>query len=147
MACLSVDSLCSMYSVAMACLCWFPPIQNGATPLLVASQNGHTETVELLLQNSGTVNTQREVSLLCPCTNHYSCLVWMAGHYDGNHHYHNCLKAHSSPVSMGHLRHECCNWRLKWFFSKHDQAMSSYGQRCPCPVSVLISSSLALLVV
>ncbi len=78
---LSVDNLCSMYSVAMACLCCFH-IQDGATPLFMASKNGHTETVELLLQNSATVNTPREVSLLCPCTNHHTSLVWMVDHLD-----------------------------------------------------------------
>ncbi len=48
----------------------------------MASQNGHTETVELLLQNSATVNVQAEVGLLCPCTNNYSSLVWMVDHLD-----------------------------------------------------------------
>ncbi len=57
-------------------------IQDGTTPLFMASQNGHPEVVELLLQNSATVDAQREVSLLCPCTNHYSSLVWMVGHLD-----------------------------------------------------------------
>ncbi len=57
-------------------------IQNGTTPLCMASQEGHTETVELLLQNSATVDAQAEVSLLCPCTNHYSSLVWIVDHLD-----------------------------------------------------------------
>ena len=38
--------------------------QNGFTPLSVASQNGHSETVQLLLSRGANVNLQEKVDML-----------------------------------------------------------------------------------
>ena len=35
--------------------------QDGATPLYVAAQNGHTESITLLLQGGAAVDAKREV--------------------------------------------------------------------------------------
>ena len=37
-------------------------VQSGATPLIIASQNGHTKVVTILLRNSAGVDTARNVS-------------------------------------------------------------------------------------
>ena len=39
----------------------FSLMQYGHTPLIVASQNGHKEVVELLLDNGATVDQQNKV--------------------------------------------------------------------------------------
>ena len=47
----------------------FSYTQNGATPLYVACQNGHKQTVDVLLKNGANVNLTRTVSLINPwCT-------------------------------------------------------------------------------
>ncbi len=47
--------------------------QDGWTPLHVASQNGHRETVEVLLEHSADVNTRNKV---CNCIRWRFCLYW-----------------------------------------------------------------------
>ena len=39
----------------------FPLTQNGATPLYVASQNGHSDVVNILIRNGADVNIAMEV--------------------------------------------------------------------------------------
>ena len=47
----------------------FSYTQNGATPLYTACQNGHKQTVDVLLKNVANVNLTRTVSLINPlCT-------------------------------------------------------------------------------
>jgi ankyrin repeat protein len=36
-------------------------MQNGSTPAIIASQNGHTETLALLLANKADINAMDEV--------------------------------------------------------------------------------------
>ncbi len=43
-------------------LCFF--LQEGYTAIMVASQNGHTETVQLLLEHSANVNQQSQVIIM-----------------------------------------------------------------------------------
>ena len=38
--------------------------QDGATPLLIASQNGHSQVAELLLSKGADVNLPKQVQLL-----------------------------------------------------------------------------------
>ena len=58
----------------------FSYTQDGATPLYVACQNGHTQTVDVLLKNGANVNLSRTVSLinhLCTWTERVMVLyVW-----------------------------------------------------------------------
>ena len=47
----------------------FSYTQDGATPLYTACQNGHKQTVDVLLKNGANVNLTRTVSLINPwCT-------------------------------------------------------------------------------
>ena len=41
-------------------------LQNGSTPIFVASQNGHIQVVEILLDNGANPNIQTEVKLSNP---------------------------------------------------------------------------------
>ena len=42
--------------------CLSPPPQDGTTPLIMAAQNGHVETVRLLLEHRANLNSQTTVS-------------------------------------------------------------------------------------
>ena len=48
-------------------------LQNGSTPIFVASQNGHIQVVEILLNNGANPNIQKEVLLSSIEVNH--CLM------------------------------------------------------------------------
>ena len=48
-------------------------VQSGATPLIIASQNGHAEVVTILLRNGAGVDTARNVSH--PLVRHVMCLT------------------------------------------------------------------------
>ena len=71
--CSRLISLCTIMShLTFSCisLCHtFSYTQDGATPLYVACQNGHKQTVDVLLKNGANVNRTRTVSLINPlCT-------------------------------------------------------------------------------
>ena len=40
---------------------YFPLTQNGATPLFIASQKGHSDVVNILIRNGADVNMAKEV--------------------------------------------------------------------------------------
>ena len=71
--CSLLISLCTIMShLTFSCisLCHtFSYTQNGGTPLYVACQNGHKQTVDVLLKNGANVNLTCTVSLINPlCT-------------------------------------------------------------------------------
>ena len=55
--CVGDNIMCTLISIAtMICL-----MQEGTTPLYIAGQNGHTKTVQLLLDNGASVNKSNMV--------------------------------------------------------------------------------------
>ena len=46
----------------------FSLTQNGATPLYVASQNGHSDVVNILIRNGADINLVRHVRYSYTCT-------------------------------------------------------------------------------
>ena len=50
-------------------VCMLSP-QNGATPLFIASQKGHSQVAELLLSKGADVNLPMQVQLMCVKVQH-----------------------------------------------------------------------------
>ena len=58
--------------VIIGCLC--VSVQNGATALIMAAQEGHLKVVEKLIASGAEINHQNKVSCLC-----ISCGVGVSG--------------------------------------------------------------------
>ena len=48
-------------------------LQDGSTPLILASQNGHTNIVDVLLGNEADPNLAATVSIHVVCYQNYDC--------------------------------------------------------------------------
>ena len=76
---LETDTVCGNM---MLCVCishhmvYYIMCQNGWTSLMVASQNGHVEVVDKLLQHGANVDLQKKVYIRSTHHTVYTVLVW-----------------------------------------------------------------------
>ena len=53
----------------------FPPIQDGAVPLGIAAEHGHSQTVQRLMEAGAIINHQKKVMVTWCCSVHYDTCV------------------------------------------------------------------------
>ena len=54
-------SIAGAYQCLSLIVAYFDPVQNGATALIVAAQEGHLRVVEMLLEANGNINVKDNV--------------------------------------------------------------------------------------
>ena len=87
-----------------------PLPQNGATPLIIASQKGHSDVVTILLRNGAGVDVARNVSHLMISTSVSTCLTTIIV-FNSYHHFY-CLISLATIFISTHMSCHCHNVRI-----------------------------------